>query len=111
MRSVRAFALVGFSLLAASPAFASIYDGNWNVTIYTNNGNCEPSYRYPVTISNGRVSTPQGDSGSVNSSGIVKVSINGAFANGVMNGSTGSGKWNGASSGVACSGRWEASKQ
>lgn len=110
MRSVRAIMLVGFSLVA-SPVFASNYDGSWNVTIYTSNGNCEPSSRYPVTIANGRVSTMQGDSGSVNSSGIVRVSINGAFANGVMNGSSGSGKWNGASSGVACSGRWEAAKQ
>jgi hypothetical protein len=41
----------------------------------------------------------------------VKVSINGAYANGQLSGNSGSGKWNGASAGVACSGRWEASRQ
>jgi hypothetical protein len=39
------------------------------------------------------------------------VSISGAFANGQLSGSAGSGKWNGASGGIPCSGRWEASRQ
>jgi hypothetical protein len=41
----------------------------------------------------------------------VRVSIAGAYANGQLNGNSGSGKWNGASAGVPCSGRWEASRQ
>ena len=35
----------------------------------------------------------------------------GAYANGQLNGNSGSGRWNGASSGIACSGRWDASRQ
>jgi len=112
MRSVRAIALVfAFASLSAAPAVASEYDGNWNVTIYTKNGNCEPTLRVPVSIVGGKVAAQEGLSGSVNSSGIVKVSINGAYANGTMTATTASGKWNGASGGIACSGRWEAAKQ
>ena len=43
--------------------------------------------------------------------GVVKVSIQGAYANGQLSGNAGSGKWNGASGGIPCSGRWEASRQ
>lgn len=112
MRSVRAIALIfAFASLSAAPAVASDYDGNWTVTIYTKNGTCEPTSRFPVSIVDGKVAAQEGLSGSVNSSGIVKVSINGAYANGTMNATTASGKWNGASGGIPCSGRWEAAKQ
>jgi hypothetical protein len=50
-------------------------------------------------------------SGSIGREGLVRVSINGAYANGQLNGNTGSGKWNGASAGIPCSGRWEASRR
>ena len=50
-------------------------------------------------------------SGKVGREGLVRVSINGAYANGQLSGKTGSGKWNGSSAGVPCSGRWEASRQ
>jgi hypothetical protein len=113
MRSVRALAILFASLsaVAAAPAIASEYDGLWNVTIYTKNGTCDPTLTVPVNIVDGKVSAAQGLSGSVNSSGMVRVSINGAQANGTMSGKTASGKWNGASGGIACSGRWEAAKQ
>jgi hypothetical protein len=94
------------------PAFAQTsYDGLWNVTILTKAGNCEPSVRYPLTVTDGKVSGAADVSGSVGREGIVKVSIGGAYANGQLNGNGGSGKWNGASGGIACSGRWEASRQ
>jgi hypothetical protein len=95
-----------------APAFAqSPYDGLWNVTILTRAGSCEPSVRYPLTVTDGRVSGAADVSGSVGREGFVKVSIRGAYANGQLNGNAGSGKWNGASGGIACSGRWEASRQ
>ena len=50
-------------------------------------------------------------SGSIGREGLVRVSINGAYANGQLSGNTGSGKWNGASAGIPCSGRWQASRQ
>jgi hypothetical protein len=107
---------IAFSFIAATctvaPAFAQTpYDGLWNVTILTKAGSCEPSIRYPLTVTDGKVSGAADVSGRIGREGIVKVSIHGAYANGQLNGNAGSGKWNGASAGVACSGRWEASRQ
>jgi hypothetical protein len=98
---------------AAAPASAQTpYDGLWNVTIVTKTGSCEASARYPLTVADGKVSAPGADvSGHVGREGAVKVSIGQAYANGQLNGNSGSGKWNGASGGVPCSGRWEASRQ
>jgi hypothetical protein len=99
--------------LTAAPALAqSPYDGLWNVTIVTKSGSCEPSARYPLTVTDGKVSAPGADvSGHIGREGTVKVSIGAAYANGQLSGNSGSGKWNGASGGVPCSGRWEASRQ
>lgn len=99
--------------LAAAPAMAETrYDGFWNVTITTKSGSCEPTARYPLTVTDGRVTAPGADvSGKVSPDGNVRVSIGAAYANGQLSGNTGSGKWNGASGGVPCSGRWEASRQ
>lgn len=102
-----------FTVAAAAPAFAGHpYDGLWNVTVVTKNGSCEPSTSSTLTITDGRVSAPGAAvSGTIGREGLVRVSINGAYANGHLNGNSGSGKWNGASAGVPCSGRWEASRQ
>ena len=98
---------------ATAPAFAQQpYDGVWNVTILTKSGNCEPSANSTLTVTEGRISAAGANiSGSIGHEGLVRVSINGAYANGQVNGKTGSGKWNGASAGIPCSGRWEASRQ
>ena len=96
----------------ANASAQSQYDGLWNVTIVTKTGTCEPSARYPLTVTDGKVSAPGAAiSGSVGREGTVRVSIGAAFANGQLSGNSGSGKWNGASGGVPCSGRWEASRQ
>jgi hypothetical protein len=94
------------------PAFAqSAYDGQWHVTIVTKSGSCEPTASSTVTVTDGKISDAGGTvSGSIGREGLVRVSINGAYANGQMNGNAGSGKWNGASGGIPCSGRWEASR-
>jgi hypothetical protein len=107
---------IAFGFIAAAfavaPAYAQTsYDGLWNVTILTRAGNCEPSVRYPLTVTDGKVSGAADVSGSIGREGIVRVSIHGAYANGQLNGNGGSGRWNGASGGIACSGRWEASRQ
>jgi hypothetical protein len=104
------------SALAAgvtAPAFAqSPYDGQWHVTIVTKSGGCEPTASSTLTVSDGKISDAGGNvSGSIGREGLVRVSINGAYANGQINGNAGSGKWNGASGGIPCSGRWEASRQ
>jgi hypothetical protein len=102
-----------FTVAAAAPALAGHpYDGQWNVTVVTKTGSCEPSTHSMLTITDGRVSAPGAAvSGTIGREGLVRVSINGAYANGQLSGNSGSGKWNGASAGVPCSGRWEASRQ
>ncbi len=99
--------------LAATPASAQTpYDGLWNVTIVTKAGTCEPTTRSTLTVADGKVSAAGASvSGSIGREGLVRVSIAGAYANGQLNGNSGSGKWNGASAGAPCSGRWEASRQ
>jgi hypothetical protein len=111
-------AFFGFILIAVSgfgvgSALAQTpYDGLWNVTIITKAGSCEPSVNSTLTVADGKVSASGAEvSGSIGREGLVRVSINGAYANGQLNGNAGWGKWNGASAGVPCSGRWEASRQ
>jgi hypothetical protein len=106
-------AFVAGSSLAAGPVAAQTpYDGLWQVTFVTKTGSCEPQARYPVTVSDGKVTAAGAPiSGTVGSGGAVRVSFSGAFANGQLGASAGSGKWNGASGGIPCSGRWEASRQ
>jgi|SRR4249919_3337914 hypothetical protein len=111
---IRSFACATiFTAAASAPAFAGHpYDGQWNVTVVTKSGTCEPSSSSTLTITDGRVSAPGAAvSGTIGREGLVRVSINGAYANGQLSGNSGSGKWNGASAGVPCSGRWEASRQ
>jgi hypothetical protein len=116
MRShrIRTVLLVSFLASAASaPAFAQQpYDGLWQVTVVTKAGSCEPTASSTLTVAEGKISAPGAAiSGTVGREGLVRVSINGAYANGQLSGNSGSGKWNGASAGVPCSGRWEASRQ
>jgi hypothetical protein len=116
MRLTRICPLASAALLTlatAAPAFAgSPFDGQWNVTVVTKTGNCEPSSSSILTVAEGRISAPGAAvSGTIGREGLVRVSINGAYANGQLSGNSGSGKWNGASAGVPCSGRWEASRQ
>jgi len=98
-------------VVAAAPVSAQQpYDGLWQVTVVTKSGSCDAQTTSTVNVSDGKISGGP-VSGTVGSGGLVRVSINGAYANGQLNGKTGSGKWNGASAGVPCSGRWEASRQ
>jgi type 1 fimbria pilin len=107
------FFVVALAASATAPAFAQQpYDGTWNVTIVTKSGGCEPTASSTLTVSDGRISAAGANvSGSIGREGLVRVSINGAYANGQLSGNAGSGKWNGASGGIPCSGRWEASRQ
>ena len=108
-----ASALIAAAALAAVPAAAQTpYDGLWQVTVVTKTGSCEPSTRSTLSVTDGKVSAAGADvTGSIGREGLVRVSINGAHANGQLSGNAGSGKWNGASAGIPCSGRWEASRQ
>ena len=105
--------LIATAALTAAPASAQTpYDGLWNVTIVTRTGSCEPQARSTLTVADGKISAAGADvTGSIGREGAVRVSINGAYANGHLSGNAGSGKWNGASAGIPCSGHWEASRQ
>ena len=99
------------AVVAAAPVSAQQpYDGLWQVTVVTKSGSCDAQTTSTVSVADGKISGGP-VSGTVGSGGLVRVSINGAYANGQLSGNSGSGKWNGASSGVPCSGRWEASRQ
>src|ERR1700730_9754847 len=88
---------------SVAPAYAQQpYDGLWNVTILTRTGNCEPSARYPLTVTDGRVSGAADVSGSIGREGNVKVSIHGAYANGQLNGNGGAGRVERGSCGKGC---------
>ena len=119
MRSNRIRELLVASFAASAVAFAAVpasaqspYDGLWQVTVVTKTGSCDAQTTSTLTVTDGKVSAVGAPiSGSVGNGGLVRVSINGANANGQLSGNSGSGKWNGASAGVPCSGRWEASRQ
>jgi hypothetical protein len=107
--------LLGVLIVAVQafvPAIAETsFDGVWDVTIQTRSGSCEASTSYRLTVQDGKISGAADISGTVAHEGMVKVSLNGAFANGQLVGKTGSGRWNAASAGKPCSGRWEATKE
>lgn len=111
IRNLFFVSFVATAALAAAPATAQQpYDGLWQVTVVTKSGSCDAQSTSTVTVAEGKISGGP-VSGSVGSGGLVRVSINGAYAAGQLSGNSGSGKWNGASAGVPCSGRWEASRQ
>jgi hypothetical protein len=118
MRSGRIRTLFCNSIILAAVSFAAPalaqqpYDGLWNVTIVTKTGSCQAQSNYPLTVTDGKISAAGAEvNGHVASSGLVKVSIGPAYANGQLSGNSGSGRWNGASGGVPCSGHWQASRQ
>jgi hypothetical protein len=103
---------------ALSPAEAVPgYDGVWSVVIITKEGICDPSYRYPIRISNGTL----GNAGTASVSITGKVGKNGAIivnvstgdktatGTGRLAGSHGTGSWSGGNG--ACSGVWQAERR
>jgi hypothetical protein len=112
IRVLFAASLFSAACLVTTPVSAQQpYDGLWQVTVVTKTGSCDAQTTSTLTVTEGKILSTGGVSGSVGSGGLVRVSINGAYANGQLSGKSGSGKWNGASAGVPCSGRWEASRQ
>ena len=73
--------MFGAAVTSVLPAAsAESYDGLWNVTIVTNSGSCEPTARYPLTVTDGRITAPGADvSGKVGPQGLVKVLKSGSM--------------------------------
>jgi len=119
-RTLVALSLLSVPIVAAPvPASAqAAFNGIWSVLIITNSGSCDRAYRYPVRVSNGRVTYGgQADfsvNGQVGRNGAVHVRVSRgsqyASGSGRLSGGSGSGTWSGRGSG-ACSGVWTAEKR
>ena len=119
--SVLTAVAVALVVAAATPSEAAkkgrsgAYDGLWSVSIRTQAGPCDPTYRYPARIIGGQVRQADNDfsyqiSGAVVASGSILVTVtqNGQSATGYgrLRGSSGGGRWT--ASGNQCYGTWSA---
>jgi hypothetical protein len=117
-------ALAGMLVIAATPSEAakrgrsSAYDGLWSVSIRTQAGPCDPSYRYPARIVGGQIRQADNDfsyqiSGAVVGSGGIAVTVSkggqSATGYGRLHGSSGGGRWS--AGGNACYGTWSAMRR
>jgi hypothetical protein len=111
------FALIAATAtLTAGTSFAGpSYDGTWSVLVHTEKGDCDPGYRYPIRISNGKLANA-GDaaftiSGAVAPTGAITVTVaaagKSASGSGHLAGNEGGGSWTGG----ACSGSWTAERR
>ena len=103
---------------AAKKGRSGAYDGLWSVSIRTQAGPCDPSYRYPARIVGGRVLQADNDfsyqiSGAVISSGGIAVTVSkggqSATGYGRLHGSSGGGRWS--AGGNTCYGTWSAMRR
>jgi len=110
------------ALTAAVPALGPAeavpsYDGVWSVVIITRAGICDPSYRYPIRISNGNVLNAGKSqvhiTGRVGKNGAVVVNVSSegksAIGTGRLAATTGGGSWTGGNG--ACAGVWQAERR
>ena len=94
---------------------SNAFDGLWSVSIFTQAGPCDPSYRYPARIVHGRVMQAENDfsyqiSGEVVASGGIAVTVTkggqSATGYGRLHSLRGGGHWSAA--GGQCYGVWNA---
>ncbi|HUC52312.1 MAG TPA: hypothetical protein VMA30_23215 [Xanthobacteraceae bacterium] len=126
MKSLSVLAAIAVVLVAAAatPSEAAMrgrshaYDGLWSVSIRTQVGPCDPSYRYPARIVDGRIVQADNDfsyqiSGAVVASGGIAVTVSrggqNAVGYGKLRGSSGGGRWS--VGGNTCYGTWTAMKR
>jgi hypothetical protein len=122
--SVLTAVAVALVVAAATPSEAAkkgrsgAYDGLWSVSIRTEAGPCDPSYRYPARIIGGQVRQADNDfsyqiSGAVAASGGIAVTVSkggqSATGYGKLHGTSGGGRWT--AGGNACYGTWSAMRR
>ena len=75
IRSIFCTSVILGAIAVAAPVSAqTAYDGLWNVTIVTKTGSCEPTARYPLTVTDGKITAPGSDvSGKVGREGAITV--------------------------------------
>ena len=102
----------------AAHARSNAFDGLWSVSILTQAGPCNVSYRYPARIMGGRVMQADNNfsyqiSGAVVASGAIAVTLyrmgQSATGYGRLHGSSGAGRWAAASN--TCYGTWSAMRR
>ncbi len=121
-RSRGLLVLATLAAAATLPALRSAdavpgYDGIWSVVIITKEGICDPSYRYPIRITNGQVgnagTATVSISGKVGKNGAVTVNVSTgdktATGTGRLAATNGGGSWSGGNG--ACSGVWQAERR
>ena len=114
--------LAALSLAMALPALRPAeavpgYDGVWSVVIITKEGICDPSYRYPIRITNGTLgnagTATVSITGKVGKNGAVVVNVSAgdktATGTGHLAGKSGGGSWSGGNG--ACKGVWQAERR
>src|ERR1700731_5123387 len=93
--------LIAFAQLLIAPALAKTpFDGPWDVAVVTQAGSCDSSLHYRLTVHDGKVFGSGDVSGRVTEDGYVRGSLGGSYANGPLEGRSGSGRWNAAWAGV-----------
>jgi hypothetical protein len=105
-------------IAALTPATAATsYDGEWDVGVVVDRGECKTGYLLPIRVQNGKVSyngeISTSAKGSITASGAVNVSFthdqDEVTATGQLRGNAGGGKWT--SKTLHCEGRWKADKR
>jgi hypothetical protein len=98
-------------------ARATAFDGNWAVTIFTQNGPCDPQYKFGAQIVGGNVvyaGGPANLQGQVAPDGAVWVSVAGggnrADGEGRLSPVSGGGTWRGQGPLGSCVGVWQATR-
>jgi hypothetical protein len=109
--SIRILWLLG--MLAATPAAAATFDGEWNVRIASRNTACTSGATVQIGINNGQVGSANGAmtaSGRVAGDGDINVTMTDgmkrAVGSGHLTGTSGSGTWRG----TMCAGTWTAQR-
>jgi len=104
-------------LIAGAAGAAGRFDGEWDVGIVVESGDCDSGYLLPIKVSNGAVSYNGQISttakGTISDAGKVDVKFvhdkDEVTASGQISGTLGRGKWTSAT--LHCTGRWEANKR
>ena len=99
---------------SASAARRQSFDGTWSVTAVTRSGNCDSSFRFPISVVGGRVVSQDfaGVSGRVTPAGGVSVTVvqgdRYVRGTGRLSGNSGGGSWTARASTGGCTGVWQA---
>jgi hypothetical protein len=128
--AITAIAIAGLlTAIAATPSHADAkkrtaarsraYDGLWSVSIRTDYGPCDASYRYPARIVGGQIVPAESNnfgyqiSGAVVASGAIAVIVSNGAASaagyGQLRGTIGGGRWSAGNN--QCYGTWSAMRR